>query len=418
MDKRKGNEGFSLVEVLIAITILAIITLPILSVFSSAAKTNARAKKIENANTAASNVIEEIKNVSIEDLDSNALNYNYVKADDDLSGEGTKKYLVTNNSEDYFIGIDGEKYIIEASLDPSYYSDDTSNGQLNLNNNVNSASLSSYTSLNKDKNILYNDDSINEEASTYFLEATGDYFDKNCIKKTSTINISILKNEEKGDFTSYIQKLDLKVNYSYESEDSRFSNINDYVREFNLVTREIIAAKYESEDYDYIISSSNEYENNANKVYIFYNIYDDFDETSQSHLDNGREVQYAKDEVNISYCYDTNYNPRVLFSDLNVFFIEQEKTTSNTSVKLNYDNINCDYYSDASKINSENSSQKEVSKDLVVSVFFNVENFVLQIEEGLSYGTKNYIYKLIVKVYANVKDEENLITTMVTTKID
>ena len=54
----------------------------------------------------------------------------------------------------------------------------------------------------------------------------------------------------------------------------------------------------------------------------------------------------------------------------------------------------------------------------MVSVFSNVENFALQIEDGLSYGTKNYIYKLIVKVYANVKDEENLITTMVTTKID
>ena len=45
---RKGklnNSGFSLVEVLVAIVILAIISLPVLSTFSNAARINAEGKK-------------------------------------------------------------------------------------------------------------------------------------------------------------------------------------------------------------------------------------------------------------------------------------------------------------------------------------------------------------------------------------
>ena len=67
--KRKlNNRGFSLVEVLVAIVILAIISLPVLSTFSNAARINARARRTENANTAINNIIEEAKTMSLENL--------------------------------------------------------------------------------------------------------------------------------------------------------------------------------------------------------------------------------------------------------------------------------------------------------------------------------------------------------------
>ena len=52
-----NNSGFSLVEVLVAIVILAIISLPVLSTFSNAAKINAKARRTENANTAINNIV-------------------------------------------------------------------------------------------------------------------------------------------------------------------------------------------------------------------------------------------------------------------------------------------------------------------------------------------------------------------------
>ena len=50
-NRKLNNSGFSLVEVLVAIVILAIISLPVLSTFSNAARINNKARRTENANT-------------------------------------------------------------------------------------------------------------------------------------------------------------------------------------------------------------------------------------------------------------------------------------------------------------------------------------------------------------------------------
>ena len=64
----KQNKGFTLVEVLIAITILAIIVAPLLHAFVTAARTNAKAKQLMKATTLAQNVMEEMKANSLEEV--------------------------------------------------------------------------------------------------------------------------------------------------------------------------------------------------------------------------------------------------------------------------------------------------------------------------------------------------------------
>ena len=56
-NRKLNNSGFSLVEVLVAIVILAIISLPVLSTFSNAARINNKARRTENANTAMDNIL-------------------------------------------------------------------------------------------------------------------------------------------------------------------------------------------------------------------------------------------------------------------------------------------------------------------------------------------------------------------------
>lgn len=64
----KQNKGFTLVEVLIAITILAIIVTPLLHAFVTSSRTNAKAKQLMKATTLAQNVMEELKANSLEEV--------------------------------------------------------------------------------------------------------------------------------------------------------------------------------------------------------------------------------------------------------------------------------------------------------------------------------------------------------------
>lgn len=62
-DKKQGqqNKGFTLLEVLVAITILSIIVVPLLQAFVTSAGVNAKARREMNATSVAENVIEELK---------------------------------------------------------------------------------------------------------------------------------------------------------------------------------------------------------------------------------------------------------------------------------------------------------------------------------------------------------------------
>lgn len=62
------NKGFSLIEVLVAMVILAIMTMPMLTTFATTAKVNARARELEEANAIGQKVIERCKALSIEEL--------------------------------------------------------------------------------------------------------------------------------------------------------------------------------------------------------------------------------------------------------------------------------------------------------------------------------------------------------------
>lgn len=65
---RNQNAGFTLVEVLIAMTILALIAAPLLHTFVTAARTNAKARKVMQSTTVAQNIMEELKAYSLEDI--------------------------------------------------------------------------------------------------------------------------------------------------------------------------------------------------------------------------------------------------------------------------------------------------------------------------------------------------------------
>ena len=72
--KHLDNKGFSLIELLISIAILAIMLAPLLNNFVTAAKVSVKAKKIQNETFLAQNILEEVKAQSIYDI---ANEYNF-----------------------------------------------------------------------------------------------------------------------------------------------------------------------------------------------------------------------------------------------------------------------------------------------------------------------------------------------------
>lgn len=62
------NRGYTLIELIVAISILAIIAIPLMHGFVTSARMNAKAREIEQATTVAQNVMEEIKVTDVEEL--------------------------------------------------------------------------------------------------------------------------------------------------------------------------------------------------------------------------------------------------------------------------------------------------------------------------------------------------------------
>ena len=62
------NRGFSIVELVVCIAILAIASIPLYKSMTLAVKTDAKAQSMQNATSLAESVMEEIKMTSIDDL--------------------------------------------------------------------------------------------------------------------------------------------------------------------------------------------------------------------------------------------------------------------------------------------------------------------------------------------------------------
>ena len=102
--KKKADQGFSLVEVIIALSILAIVSVPLLSSFAQSAKTNAKAREIMNATNLAQNIVEEIKA-------DGALVYT------GLTDIGAGTYVDVPTTDTLIMG--GKQYYARVSIEPS-----------------------------------------------------------------------------------------------------------------------------------------------------------------------------------------------------------------------------------------------------------------------------------------------------------
>lgn len=125
-DKTEKNAGFSLVEILVAVVILAIIVVPLLHGFISSARTNAKAREVIQATTAGQNVMEELKNIPLKQLFEEK---DKITSQEHMMESGSPPNVTTTKYVTYeynygTVRVDGTEYDTLVTLDPSNYSPD------------------------------------------------------------------------------------------------------------------------------------------------------------------------------------------------------------------------------------------------------------------------------------------------------
>ncbi|MDO4188193.1 MAG: type II secretion system protein [Lachnospiraceae bacterium] len=105
----KDNRGFSIVELIVAVSILAVVFIPVLKNFTMGALTNAKAQKMQNVTSVAEKMMEEVKGDSIEKL------YDDAVASEDimfLSGADATDYLSGGEHSSDSADYDEPPYVI------------------------------------------------------------------------------------------------------------------------------------------------------------------------------------------------------------------------------------------------------------------------------------------------------------------
>lgn len=109
-ERKLNNEGFSLIEVLVAVIIIALVAGPILMSFVMSSRFNKDARISQDVNTVADSFMEEFKGGSLEAVYTNPSLHHF----DAVSFDGTGKYTFSAKNYDFV----GAKYDIRAIVTP------------------------------------------------------------------------------------------------------------------------------------------------------------------------------------------------------------------------------------------------------------------------------------------------------------
>lgn len=127
--EKEKNKGFSLVELLVCVTILAIISIPLLNSFLVADRTNEKAKTIQRTTTLAQNIMETVKSQSLSKLRTIFASSNLAKLNLSVPYDITNSYTTVqedpiNGKYEYCIKRvkEGNKeYDVYITLDAALY---------------------------------------------------------------------------------------------------------------------------------------------------------------------------------------------------------------------------------------------------------------------------------------------------------
>ena len=361
----KKNQGYTLIEVLISMAILAIATLPILSSFASAAKINSKSRRQENANSLVQELTERFKALSLTQLLADTT-YGMTCTGSDASGN------YTFQTAECSVGGDSSsnRFYATIELSPNKSITNTSTGVSTITStpyeinsydmpvfaDVNDADKHNYVIMNQ---LFQNDSGVADEFRNQFPEISDiDGVLEEDIYRKVTVDVS--GNTIKTKVWYYAEKVMIDENHVVTALEATPAHPvgTTIVRQVEDGSREL-----NTDTYVYTDTLTN-----IENIYLFYSAYDRF---------SGLTVARDTFEINLDN------------STMKTYFVEQAVTQSgnNTVVSLDSHNISTNkgslfYTNVAGYSGAKNITQGEPSD-------------------------KKYLYTVKIKIYTSQTDMLN-----------
>lgn len=169
-----SNAGFSLLEVILSMAILAILTIPLMSYFTQSMKYNAKMADKQHASHLAQEVMENLKNQPnlVQNADASGFDVPYLEAENYVKASYTP--AATGGSVDYYGQADaiGEKYDIRVSV--------------STNNTENASPVPQVDGIDGTVDVIALENGQLQDALNYFSSKNMGYADEHKISAMST----------------------------------------------------------------------------------------------------------------------------------------------------------------------------------------------------------------------------------------
>ena len=365
--KQNSDKGFSLVELIIVVSILAIAAIPLMRSMAMATRVNAKAQSMQNATSLAESIMEEVKSTPIDTLKS-------------TYGTDFSDGVMTITKSDV-TATQGEKFNATITIDTNEYSGITgtpipTSSPNYRNTNVGSANTVLLPQIEDidtlSQAVLTSTKEFNrfdEEALSYFNQKLENYPTELATIKEKTINIT------KGD----VESLDgstpngftVKANVTYKDNSG-----NEFYRDLYTGT--------------FVQESGKTIDSN---IYIFY-----------------KKGITTTEQVEINISDESNYsNPSEKSESHRIYFIRQDSDSTGPKV-----NIERKSESFTFKYNNSEGVYKTWKEDHASDI-----ELVTNIVEGHS-GDKGYIYQdmsrnRVYKITVELKKGSDVYATLTST---
>lgn len=362
------NMGFTLVEVLVTMMVIALVSVPIIRAFVVTANVNLRARRTQNATDVAQNVSEYFSALSLEQLKAT---YTYGEDPDtgtlvfENIGDGVH---VDDEGISYYNGQESEKFYVTVVLNPTEYSSldgDGINDYIvpSLENLYGQENVTAFSQFTKYDNRIRNAFLVNKGIQAEYSD----------IKKTSTIHIQETPSGDNLDYTYY-----LTVTYTYCTH-----NGSDYVETSDSISYEFTLGTG-------TLSATEQ----APDLYMVYGAFDIYD---SNHISS-----FARDEIHILY---QESGVQATDRPVNVFLIQQDVKHAWDSFKtvgIDPDNV---FVSSYHRVSMGGVMDYTNNENTMVTLRSNIEGWPADL--GLTVGTESMTTLYTMDVYIRYDEKDS-----------